>query len=109
RVVLADADARTRLEARAALAHDDLAAAHELPRERLDAEALSVGVASVAARSEPLLMSHLSAPPPGSRPVCAPVWPHRVWPPRVWRRRVSRPPVWRVLRRPLSRVWPPPV
>src|SRR3954449_7733819 len=58
RVVLADAGALARLEARAALAHDDLAARHDLAREHLHAEALGVAVASVAAGAESLLMSH---------------------------------------------------
>src|SRR4051812_21716521 len=58
RVVLPDADALARLEAGAALAHDDLAAGHGLAREDLHAEALGVRVAPVAAGAEPLLVSH---------------------------------------------------
>src|SRR5262249_25018826 len=68
RVVLADAHARARLEFRAALAHDDLAAGDGLPRERLHAKALGVGVAPVAARAKALLMSHRRAPLSLSRP-----------------------------------------
>src|SRR5207244_4134841 len=76
RVVLADPDAVARLEAGAALAHDDLAAAHGLAGEHLHAEALGLRVAPVAARAEPLLMSHPSSPswprasswPPASSP-----------------------------------------
>src|SRR5271166_5915061 len=63
RVVFADADAGARLEAGAALAHDDLAAGDGLAGERLDAQPLGVGVATVAARAEPLLMSHLQSSP----------------------------------------------
>ena len=54
-----DADALAGTQARAALAHDDLAAADRLPGERLDAEALRVGVAPVARRAEALLVCHL--------------------------------------------------
>src|SRR5579871_2131220 len=62
RVVLAHADALAGLEAAAALAHDDLAAAHVLTGEDLHAEALCVGVAAVAARPEALLMRHPNPP-----------------------------------------------
>src|SRR5688572_26561133 len=62
RVVAAQAHALAGLEAGAALAHDDLAAAHGLTREDLHAEALGVGVAAVAARPEALLMSHRRPP-----------------------------------------------
>src|SRR4051812_37726081 len=61
RVVLADADALARLEAGAALAHDDPAAGHALAREDLHAEPLRVRVAAVAARAEPLLVRHYFA------------------------------------------------
>src|ERR1035441_7075095 len=63
RVVFADAHAGARLEAGAALAHDDLAAGDALAGKGLDAQALGVGVTAVAARAEPLLMSHLEASP----------------------------------------------
>jgi 4'-phosphopantetheinyl transferase len=63
RVVAADAGAVARLEARAALADDDLAAGHGLPGEHLDAEALGVGVAAVAAGAEALLVRHLVSSP----------------------------------------------
>ena len=63
RVVAAQTHALTGLEARAALAHDDLPAGHGLAGEHLYAEALGVGVAPVAARSEALLMRHPSPPP----------------------------------------------
>src|SRR5947207_3633558 len=68
RVVLPDPHAVTRLELGAALANDDLAARHALAGEHLHAEALGVRVAAVAARPEPLLMSHPRSP---SWPVCA--------------------------------------
>src|SRR4051795_9388716 len=63
RVVLADAHALAGLEASAALAHDDLAAVHDLAGEHLHAEALGVRVAAVAAGAESLLMSHPRPPP----------------------------------------------
>ena len=58
RVVLAHADAVAGLEARAALANDDLAARHLLAGEDLDAEHLRVGVAPVARGAEALLVRH---------------------------------------------------
>src|SRR4051795_745055 len=58
RVVLADPGPLAGLEAGAALAHDDLAAGHDLAREHLHAEALGGRVAPVAAGSESLLVSH---------------------------------------------------
>src|SRR4051812_12214229 len=61
RVILADPDALTGLEAGAALAHDDLAAADGLAGERLDPEELRVGVAAVAGGAEALLVCHLLA------------------------------------------------
>src|SRR4051812_1192060 len=67
RVVLADADAVAGLEARAALAHDDLAAGDGLPGEHLHAEALRVGVAAVAAGAEALLVCHLASSSSSSR------------------------------------------
>src|ERR671936_1127576 len=68
RVVLPDPHAVARLELGAALANDDLAAGHGLAGEHLHAEALGVRVAAVAARPEPLLMSHPRSP---SRPARA--------------------------------------
>src|SRR3954471_12192490 len=75
RVVLADAGALAGLEARPALAHDDLAAVHDLPGEHLHPESLGVRVATVPARAESLLMSHPRPPSPSwrlasSRPAC---------------------------------------
>src|SRR3954453_9404844 len=61
RVVLADPDTLAGLEAGAALAHDDLAAADGLAGERLDPEELGVGVAAVAGGAEALLVCHLLA------------------------------------------------
>src|SRR3954452_2706653 len=58
RVVLADPDAVAGMEARAALAHDDLAAGDGLTRKDLHAEALGVRVAPVARGAQTLLMSH---------------------------------------------------
>src|SRR3954454_17489453 len=68
RVVLTDPHTVARLELGAALANDDLAAGHGLAGEHLHAEALGVRVAAVAARPEPLLMSHPRSP---SWPACA--------------------------------------
>ena len=48
RVVLAAADVQARLEAAAALAHEDRAAGHEVAVEPLDAQPLRVAVAPVA-------------------------------------------------------------
>src|SRR3954468_13964017 len=62
RVVPADPDALAGMEARAALADDDLAAGDVLAREDLDAEALGVRVAPVARGAEPLLMRHWKSP-----------------------------------------------
>src|SRR5919201_2166500 len=62
RVVLADAHAVAGVEARAALADDDLAAGHGLAGEHLHAEALRRGVAAVAARAPALLISHPRSP-----------------------------------------------
>src|SRR5207237_2096189 len=75
RVVLADAHAVARLEAGAALTHDDLAARHDLAGEHLHAEPLALGVAAVAARAEPLLMSHRRPPRPRPRRPPRPSWP----------------------------------
>src|SRR3954464_8781511 len=58
RVVLADPGPLAGLEAGAALAHDDLAAGHDLAREHLHSEALGGRVAPVAAGAESLLVSH---------------------------------------------------
>src|SRR4051794_10373979 len=58
-VVAPDARAVARLELRAALADDDLAARHGLAREDLHAEELGLGVAAVAAGAEPLLVCHV--------------------------------------------------
>src|SRR5689334_16308192 len=55
RVIAADADAVTGAEARAALPHDDLAAAHQLPREHLHPEHLRVGVAPLRLEPSPFL------------------------------------------------------
>src|SRR5439155_19851754 len=57
------AGAVARLEARPALAHDDLAARDGLAGEDLHAEALRVGVAAVAAGAEALLVCHGSLAP----------------------------------------------
>src|SRR5262245_8441138 len=66
RVVTPDPHALAGAEARSPLADDDLAAVDRLAREHLDAEALALGVAAVAARAEPLLMSHPTRPPRSS-------------------------------------------
>src|SRR5436305_1558525 len=71
-----EAPPRRRRPLTAALAHDDLAAAHRLAGEHLHAQALGLRVAPVAAGAEPLLMRHrrpLSSPRPASSlPACAP-------------------------------------
>src|SRR5205823_12994035 len=78
RVVLADADPVARLEAGAALAHDDLAAGHGLTGEHLHAKALGVRVAAVARGAEALLMRHCLPPSWAwwfaacEQPACAP-------------------------------------
>ena len=61
RVVAATADALAGVEVRAALADDDLAGVDDLAAEALDAEALGVGVATVAGRGRALLVCHVSA------------------------------------------------
>ena len=66
RVVAADADAVAGLEARAALADDDLAAGDDLAGEHLHAEALGVRVAAVAGGAEALLVCHYSSSSLGS-------------------------------------------
>src|SRR5439155_5940168 len=97
RVVAADARAVAGPEARAALAHDDLAAADRLAREDLDPEHLRVRVAAVAARAKSLLMSHLSPPLPSSPPASARLassprasWRRASSPQASWRPRSSR-------------------
>src|SRR5690606_38187416 len=57
-VVAAEADARTRVELGAALAHDDVAGSDRLAAVDLDAEVLRVGVAAVAGRTTSLFMCH---------------------------------------------------
>src|SRR5215470_4125840 len=58
RVVRAEADIDARLEAGAALAHDDAAGRHELPAEALDAQPLRVRIPSVARAADAFLVSH---------------------------------------------------
>src|SRR5688500_886420 len=62
RVVATPADVQPRVEVGAALAHDDLAGVDQLTAEALDAEALGVGVASVASGGRALLVCHLVLP-----------------------------------------------
>src|SRR5688572_21489947 len=57
-VVLAAPDVAAGEEAGAALAHDDRAALDGLAAERLDPEALRLGIAAVASRALTFLMSH---------------------------------------------------
>ena len=61
RVVAAAADVVTGVEVGAALADDDLAGVDDLAAEALDAEALRVGVATVAGGGRALLVCHGSA------------------------------------------------
>src|SRR5262249_47001401 len=68
RVVLAELRARARPEPGAALADDDLAGAHVLPGEDLDAEVLRVRVAPVLRRAESLLVRHYPASPSSLAP-----------------------------------------
>src|SRR5215470_11792765 len=58
RVVRAQADVRTGLEAGAPLSDQNGAAGHELPAEALHAEHLRVGVASVARAADTFLVRH---------------------------------------------------
>src|SRR5919197_2538199 len=60
RVVLADARAGARAEARAALADDDHAGLYRLAVEQLDAKALRVRVAAVPGGAKTFLVSHLA-------------------------------------------------
>src|SRR5437763_526753 len=69
RVVLADARAGARAEARAALPDDDRPRLHVLTCEQLHAEALRVRVAAVAGGAKTFLVSHLSRPS-SSLPAC---------------------------------------
>src|SRR5664280_787983 len=111
RVVFADAHPGARLKAGAALAHDDLPAGHRLAREGLDAQALGVGVAAVAAGAEPLLMSHLKLSPwwrwwsrPRPRALSRrSLWREPVWRGSLWRGSVWRGSLWRALWRPRRR------
>ena len=70
RVVAATADAVAGVEVGAALADDDLAGVDDLAAEALDAEALGVGVATVAGGGRALLVCHGSA---STSPVSMPV------------------------------------
>ena len=63
RVVAAAADAETRVEVGAALAHDDLAGLDDLAAEALHAEALGVRVATVTGRRCALLVCHVGVSP----------------------------------------------
>jgi hypothetical protein len=58
-VVLAAANAGSRVEVGTALADDDLAGGNYLATEALDAKALCVGIATVASGARTLLMCHL--------------------------------------------------
>src|SRR4051794_22334047 len=58
RVVPTAADVHAGVEVRAALAHDDLAGLDDLATEALDAQALGVGVATVARGARALLVCH---------------------------------------------------
>src|SRR5262245_20981711 len=58
RVVRADPDVEAGLESRAALAHQDGAAGHELAGEPLDAEHLGIRIAAVSRAADALLVSH---------------------------------------------------
>src|SRR4051812_34952124 len=58
-MVLAQADIVARVPLGAALAHDDVAGAHGLAAELLDAEALAFTVAAVAGRAACFLMCHV--------------------------------------------------
>ena len=62
-VVAAAADAVTGVEVRAALTDDDLAGAHLLAAEALDAESLCVGIAPVPRAGCALLVCHLVRSP----------------------------------------------
>ena len=62
RVVLADADVATRIEAGTALPNEDGSAVHALAAERLDAQPLRVGVAAVLGGRRALLVCHEFSP-----------------------------------------------
>ena len=62
RVVGADADVDARLDAGAALAHDDGAAGYELAAKGLHAQPLCIGIASVCGAASTLLMCHCRIP-----------------------------------------------
>src|SRR6266542_4503191 len=62
RMVRAQAHVGARLEAGAALPHDDAPRGHELPAEALDAEPLGVGIAAVAGAANALFVSHVAMP-----------------------------------------------
>src|SRR6266567_3897188 len=72
RVIAAAADAVAGVEVRAALTDEDLARVHDLAAVTLDAEALGIRVAAVAAGRGALLVCHLRPPLPSP-------WPSR-WP-----------------------------
>src|SRR5687768_1280422 len=63
RVVLPQPDVRAGMDARAALADQDVTGANPLAAEPLDAEPLAGGIAPVPGRPHPLLMRHRSIPP----------------------------------------------
>src|SRR4051812_28287757 len=66
-VVAATADVLAGVEVGAALADEDLAGLDDLAAEALDAEALRVGVTTVAGRARALLVCHCCAPLSRSR------------------------------------------
>src|SRR5690242_21633209 len=68
RVIAAAADPVAGVEVRAALADEDLARVHDLAAVTLDAEALGVRVAAVAAGRGALLVCHLRPPLPSPWP-----------------------------------------
>src|SRR4051794_10683260 len=88
------------VEAGATLAHDDRAGRHRLACKHLDAEPLSVRVATVLRGAEALLMRHRRCPPWASwREAFAPAWACRPPPPpgprgpqASWQRAASSPP-----------------
>src|SRR5690606_21761748 len=61
-VVAAEADIVARVEGGATLTHEDVAGQHALAAELLHAEALRLGVATVARRTTGFLVSHGFAP-----------------------------------------------
>src|SRR5690606_24290338 len=62
RVILAQTNANARMELSSALTDDDVAGQHRFAAEALDAQALGLGITTVASTTACLLMCHDCAP-----------------------------------------------